>query len=172
MDIARDRHHRDHRRRVASIMNSVTSAGLLMYRRAKGTIECFIVHPGGPFWKNKDEGAWSIPKGEVEKGEELLETAQREFKEETGLTAHGPFIPLESVTLKSGKCIHAWAFEGDWLGILATSSYVIMEWPKGSGKKHRFPEVDKAGFFTTQIAKKKLNGTQTEFIDRLLEKLS
>ena len=95
-----------------------TSAGLLMYRQKNNELEFFIVHPGGPYWKNKDEQSWSIPKGEIEFSEQVLETAKREFKEETGIIPKEPFIPLGTAQLKSGKIIHAWAFQGDWSGLL------------------------------------------------------
>lgn len=144
-----------------------TSAGLLMYRIRNALPEYFIVHPGGPFFKGKDEGAWSIPKGEVNEGEELLAAAQREFKEETGITPTGPYRPLGDVVLKSGKIVYAWACKGDWQGVLITSTYVRLEWPRGSGKYIRFPEVDKAGFFSYGDAKKKLNQAQSAFIERL-----
>lgn len=153
-------------------MKQKISAGLLMYRIKRENIECFIVHPGGPFWKHKDVGAWSLPKGEVEEGESLLDTAQREFHEETGIVPRGPFTPLGSVTLKSGKQVHAWAFEGDWSGLLQTSTYVRLEWPKSSGKTIAFPEIDKAGFFSVSEAQKKLNPAQKEFIERLLIKVN
>src|SRR5262245_1244150 len=110
-------------------MNAKISAGLLMYERAP-ELRVFLIHPGGPYWKNKDAGAWSIPKGEVEENEELFATAQREFQEETGIKPHGTFIPLGDVTQKSGKIVHAWAFEGSWHGLLTTSTFVKMEFPK------------------------------------------
>jgi predicted NUDIX family NTP pyrophosphohydrolase len=148
------------------------SAGLLMYKISNGELMVFIVHPGGPFWKDKDEGAWSIPKGEVDEGEELLSAAMREVKEETGLEAKEPFIELGSVMQASGKIVYCWAFEGDWTGLLMGSSYVRMEWPLGSGKTISFPEVDKAGFFTLEEARRKLNPAQADFLDRLREKIS
>ena len=152
------------------------SAGLLMYRVKENKLEVFIVHPGGPFWKNKDLGAWSIPKGEVEEtdSQNLLETAKREFKEETGMEtqlSNEKFMPLDSVRLKSGKVIYAWAFEGDWPGVLMCQTFVNIEYPPRSGKFQKFPEVDKAGFFSTLIAKKKINVAQSAFVDRLENKL-
>lgn len=140
-----------------------------MYRLTKeGTPEFFIAHPGGPFFKNKDAGAWSIPKGEIEEGEEPFAAAQREFKEETGIVSSGPYIPLENTRLKSGKCIAAWAFKGDWHGLLMCQTHVKLEWPTRSGKIISFPEMDKAGFFTAEKAKEKLHPAQAVFIDRLL----
>ena len=150
-----------------------TSAGILIYKYNDGKLKLFIVHPGGPFWKNKDEGAWSIPKGEVEQGEEkLLEVAKRELKEETGISIEGNFIDLGEVKQKSGKIVKAWAIEGDWSGLLMCQSFVEIEWPYKSGKKIKIPEVDKAGFFSVEDAKRKINPAQREFIERLQEKLN
>lgn len=141
-----------------------------MYKRTDKGLLFFIVHPGGPFWKNKDAGAWSIPKGEVKEGEELIDCAIREMREETGINAAGSFIELGTVKLKSGKIIHAWAFEGDWNGLLQ-SHYTKVEWPISSGKIISVPEVDKAGFYTALEAKKRLNPAQAAFIDGLLEQI-
>ncbi len=154
-----------------------TSSGLLMYKFADNQPKVFLVHPGGPFWKNKDLGAWSVPKGEIENSlnETLLETAIRELKEETGIDVtkrdKGQFIELGSITQKSGKVVHCWAFEGDWLGLLTTSSYVTLEYPQNSKKFIKFPEVDKAAFFSIEEAKKRINSCQAELIDRLLKHL-
>ncbi len=137
----------------------------------KPKLGVFLVHPGGPFWKN-NQVCWSIPKGEVEEGEDLLETAKREFKEETGVKAEGSFIPLGQVKQKSGKLVHAWAFEGDWSGLLMCQSYVTIEWPYKSGKFIKIPEVDKASFFPIEEAKKKILPAQVEFIERLEQKLN
>lgn len=147
-----------------------------MYKFKDNQLKVFLVHPGGPFWKDKDEGAWSIPKGEVDlsSNETLLQTAIRELKEETGidLSKKNPneFINLESITQKSGKVVHCFAVEGDWSGLLITSSYVSMEYPPNSKKFIKFPEVDKASFFPIEQAKKKINSCQAELIDRLLLK--
>ena len=150
-----------------------TSAGILIYKHNDGKLKLFIVHPGGPFWKDKDEGAWSIPKGEVEQGEEnLLGVAKRELKEETGISIEGNFIDLGEVKQKSGKIVKAWAIEGDWSGLLMCQSFVEIEWPYKSGKKIKIPEVDKAGFFSVEDAKRKINPAQREFIERLQEKLN
>ena len=140
-----------------------------MYRWRGTELEVFIVHPGGPFFVGRDDGYWGIPKGEVEEGEELLEAALREFKEETGLTSSEPYISLGDVVQKSGKVVHAWAFKGDWTGLLMGSSYVTMEWPLRSGKTIKFAEIDKAGFFPLEVARKKMNQAQTAFLDRLVE---
>ncbi len=150
----------------------LVSAGLLMYKIKDGTMYYFIGHPGGPFFIHKDEGTWSIPKGEVDDGETLLETAEREFKEETGIVPHGPYIPLDHVVLKSGKHVYAWAFEGDWSGLLTPSSTVSLEWPRGSGKIVHFPEIDRAGFFTEKEAKRRLNPAQQLFIEKLKKVLT
>ena len=115
------------------------SAGLLMYRISNGGIEVLLAHPGGPFFQNKNEGAWSIPKGEIEPGEDLLIAAQREFEEETGLTLSGPFIPLGSVKQKGGKEVHAWAFSGDCDPKANVSNKFSIEWPPKSGRQEEFP---------------------------------
>jgi predicted NUDIX family NTP pyrophosphohydrolase len=144
------------------------SAGLLMYRKKNNQLEFFLVHPGGPYFKNKDDGAWTIPKGEAENTELLLDTAIREFREETGINPAGEFIPLESVKQKGGKTVHAWAFKGDWDETKPIkSNYFEMEWPSHSGKKQKFPEIDKAQFFPLDMAKQKINSAQIDFIVRL-----
>lgn len=143
-----------------------------MYRLKKGKeLEVFLVHPGGPFWKNKDNGAWSIPKGEINEAEDFLEAAKREFEEETGIKPKGEFIELVNVKQKSGKVIHAWAFEGDWFGFLMKQNMIEIEFPYKSGKKIKIPEIDKAGFFSLEKARKKINSSQLEFLERLKEKL-
>src|SRR4051812_29939121 len=122
-----------------------------MYRIRNGTVEVLLVHPGGPFWKNKDTGAWSIPKGEVNEGEEPLTTAQREFHEELGFTPTGPFQPLGSIKQKAGKTVHAWAFQGNCdPAQIRCSTNVQIEWPPRSGKMVSFPEVDRAEFFSIE----------------------
>ncbi|MBI4116514.1 NUDIX domain-containing protein [Candidatus Pacearchaeota archaeon] len=147
------------------------SAGLLMYRIKNNEFEVFLVHPGGPFWKDKDEGVWSIPKGEVEEGEDFFGCAKREFEEETGIKVKAEkFIELGSIKQKSGKIVHAWAFEGDWLGLLR-QNMIEIEFPYKSGKTIKIPEVDKAGFFNEENAKKKMSPAQFEFAERLKEKL-
>ena len=136
-------------------------------------LRVFIVHPGGPFWKDKDEGVWGIPKGEIEDGEnDMLEVAKRELKEETGIDLFSrkkeEFADLGSVKQKSGKEVFCYAIEEDWTGLLICSSYFEMEWPTKSGKTIKFPEVDKAGFFFLEMARKKMNEAQREFLDRLM----
>jgi predicted NUDIX family NTP pyrophosphohydrolase len=118
-----------------------------MYRGAGEAIEVFLVHPGGPFWAKKDVGAWSIPKGLANPGEDLLAAAKREFHEETGFTAEGDFHPLGAFKQPGGKTVHAWAFEGDAEPSRLVSNLFEMEWPPKSGKRARFPEVDRAGWF-------------------------
>lgn len=152
-------------------MTQKISSGLLMYRKQNNQLEFFLVHPGGPYFKNRDDGAWSIPKGETENTESLLETAIREFKEETGIEPGvADFIALDSIKQKGGKTVHAWAFEGGWNeNNLIKSNYFEIEWPPQSGKKQKFPEIDKAGFFSADIAKQKINSAQVEFLIRLEE---
>ena|SRR5437870_3112780 len=148
------------------------SAGLLLYRRSERELEVLLAHPGGPFWAQRDAGAWSIPKGLVDEGEDPLEAACREFEEETGLQPRGPFLSLGSVRQKAGKLIHAWAWEGTADPARLTSNLMRTEWPRGSGKWIRFPEVDQYGWFAPQAAREKLNPAQAEFIDRLEAQLS
>lgn len=143
------------------------SAGILLYRKINSQLQVFLVHPGGPFFKNKDAGVWSIPKGEFLDDEDALVAAKREFKEETGHAIEGNFIPLNAVTLKSGKIVHAWAIEGDIDDKTIFSNLFEMEWPPKSGKKQSFPEIDKAGWFAIDEAKIKLNAAQVGFIENL-----
>ena len=148
------------------------SAGLLCYRYradAPGAhdVQVFLVHPGGPFWAKKDAGAWSIPKGEASPGEHLLAAAQREFREETGLAPDGDFISLGSVRLKSGKTVHAWAFQGDCDPSLVKSNTISLEWPPKSGKLIEVPEVDQAAFFSVAEARIRINPGQIPFLDQL-----
>lgn len=147
------------------------SAGLLMYRVRSGAVEVLLVHPGGPFSKNKDAGAWSIPKGEVADGEELLEAARREFAEELGLRATGVFIDMGSVKQKSGKVVHAWVFEGDCDPATVRSNTFELEWPPNSGMVQEFPEIDRAASFDLPTARRKIISAQAEFLDRLAQQL-
>jgi predicted NUDIX family NTP pyrophosphohydrolase len=145
-----------------------TSAGLLMFRRRGDAIEVLLVHPGGPWFRKKDDGAWTIPKGELDEGEDLLARARIEFHEETGFEAAGEFLPLGSVRQSGGKVVHAWAFTGDLPADFALSSnYFEIEWPPHSGKTQRFPEVDRAEFFDDAQARMKINPAQIAFLDRL-----
>ena len=148
------------------------SAGTLLYRLHEGAIEVFLVHPGGPFWASKDEGAWSVPKGLPEDAEELLDAALREWVEETGFdTPESEPISLGSIRQKGGKTVHAWAFEGDVdPDDLASDSFEI-EWPPRSGRRQSFPEVDRAGWFDLQTASRKLNPAQIAFLDRLRDRI-
>lgn len=143
------------------------SAGLLLFRRSNGRLEVLLAHPGGPFWANRDAGAWTIPKGMGDAGEDLLAAARREFTEETGLNPQGPFLPLGSVRQKAGKVVHAWACEGDADPAALASNTMWAEWPPGSGKRIQFPEVDRCAWFPPDEARAKLNPAQAEFIGRL-----
>lgn len=159
-------------RAYSSPMKSKTSAGVLMFRKKKGEIEVLLVHPGGPYFRNKDEGAWTIPKGEVAEDEDLLERARIEFEEELGIGAAGRWMELGSVKQKGGKTVHAWAFAGDLENDFKLASNTFeMEWPPRSGKVQQFPEVDRAGFFPVEEARRKINEAQIAFIDRLIEQL-
>jgi len=144
-----------------------TSAGLLLYRRRGDQVEVLLVHPGGPFFVKKDEGAWSLPKGEVDPAEDELATAQREFEEELGFPAQGEFLALGRVKLKSGKIVRAWAFEGDCDPSTVKSNTFTLEWPPHSGRRQQFPEVDRAAFFSLEVARRKINPRQVELLNQL-----
>lgn len=146
---------------------SSVSAGLLLFRRRNGLLEVFLAHPGGPFWVRRDEGAWTIPKGGVETGENPLDAARREFEEETGISPSGDFIPLGSIRQRAGKIVHAWAWEGDADAARITSNTAETEWPRGSGRRITYPEVDRCAWFSPEEARKRMNAAQAEFIDRL-----
>jgi predicted NUDIX family NTP pyrophosphohydrolase len=148
-----------------------TSAGILLYRKTNNYIEVFLIHPGGPFWKGKDKGAWSIPKGEFTEGEDPLAAAKREFNEETGQTIDGDFIELKPIQQKGGKVVYAWAVEGDADAENILSNNFKQEWPYKSGKWVTFPEVDKAAWFSVEEAKEKMNTAQAALIDDLVERL-
>lgn len=148
-----------------------TSAGLILYRMQSGGLEVLLVHPGGPFWSKKDEGAWFVPKGELNVGEEPLAGAKREFEEETGLKPEGEFLALGSVKQKSGKTIVAWAFEGDCDPSSIKSNTFSIEWPPKSGRQQEFPEIDRAGFFTVPQAKAKMHPVEYPLVLRLHELL-
>jgi predicted NUDIX family NTP pyrophosphohydrolase len=147
------------------------SAGILAYRWRDGEPELFLVHPGGPFWKNKDDGAWSIPKGEIDPDEEPLKAAQREFLEETGQPIDGTFIPLDPVKIASGKVISAWAIGHDVDASAVRSNTFEIEWPPRSGKKQAFPEVDRAAWFPGPTALEKITPGQVPLLVQLLQKL-
>lgn len=148
------------------------SCALLMYVREAGRVRVLLVHPGGPFWRGKDVGAWSLPKGLAMAGEPLLDAAQREFREETGLEPHPPFLALNPLRQKSGKCIHCWAFasEPDLTGF--KSNLFEMEWPPGSGRMASFPEVDAAELFPLDEALIRIHPGQAGFIHELIKKLT
>ena len=148
------------------------SAGLLLYRDTSGIIEVFLVHPGGPFWANKDSGSWSIPKGEFREGEEPLDAAKREFEEETGFTADGDFTELKPLKQRSGKIIYAWAVKGDCDASGIRSNTFSMEWPPRSGQHQEFPEVDRGGWFDVDAAKSKLLKGQIGFLEQLEQEIT
>ena len=147
------------------------SAGILLYRFSNEQLQVFLVHPGGPFFKNKDDGAWSIPKGEFLDDEEALTAAKREFEEETGASIDGKFIPLEPIIQKSGKKVYAWAVEGNIDHKTIFSNTFEIEWPPRSGKKQSFPEVDRAGWFDTETAKVKIIPAQVGLLESLDKQL-
>lgn len=143
------------------------SAGLVVYRRVQGVLEVLLVHPGGPFWANKDLGAWSIPKGEVHEGEDPLAAAQREFREETGCVVEGAYVPLTPVRLSSGKIIDAWAVAGDCDPSRVGSNTFALEWPPRSGQMRDFPEIDRAAWFPPSEARRRITRGQIGFVDQL-----
>ncbi len=142
-----------------------------MYRKRKSEIEVFLVHPGGPFFTKKDAGVWSIPKGEIHDGEDALDAAKREFEEETGCRPEGGFLPLAPIKQKSGKIVSAWAIEGDCDHERIRSNTFSLEWPPKSGRIQEFPEVDKAGWFTVEVARQKINPAQATLLDELMNEL-
>src|SRR5688572_27603607 len=143
------------------------SAGLVMFKRGAQGLQVLLVHPGGPFFRNRDEGIWTIPKGELDGEEDPLDAAQREFAEETGLKPCGPFLPLGSIRQKAGKTVHAWGFEGDCDPASLASNEFDLEWPPKSGRFQSFPEVDRAEFFTVQQARQKINPAQMPLVETL-----
>jgi predicted NUDIX family NTP pyrophosphohydrolase len=143
-----------------------------MYRRQGGGVQVFLAHPGGPYFARKDEGVWTIPKGELEPGEDALACAKREFLEETGLAPDAAeFIALGEITQRGGKVVQAWAFEGEWGERELRCNTFELEWPPRSGRMQSYPEVDRAEFFAIDDARRKLNPAQVELLDRLLAKL-
>jgi predicted NUDIX family NTP pyrophosphohydrolase len=148
-----------------------TSAGLLPYRRREGRVQVFLVHPSGPFWVNKDEHAWSVAKGEIEADEDLLESAHREFFEETGLRLAGPAIPLAPVRQAGGKLVHVWAIEADIDPSVVQSNSFPLEWPPRSGQVRQFPEVDRAAWFDLADARSKIHKGQVALLDEMKSKL-
>ena len=150
---------------------SAHSAGIVLYRRGDHNLELLIAHPGGPFWARRDTGAWTIPKGIVEPGEDLKAAACREFAEEIGMVPDGQFIDLGSVVLKSGKTVCAWAVEGDFDPAALQSEVIEIEYPRNSGRLIQFPEVDRVMWADAQVAKTKLNPAQVAFVARLITEL-
>lgn len=153
--------------RPASTRPGVLSAGLLLYRERDGVLELFLAHPGGPFWRDRDAGAWTLPKGGVHDGESLLDAACREFEEETGIAPRGPYLALGSVRQRAGKRVHAWAWEGDADAQAVTSNEMRTEWPRGSGRWITYPEVDRCAWFAPDEARVRLNAAQADFVGRL-----
>lgn len=141
------------------------SAGILLYRRRGDVVEVLLVHPGGPFWARKDEGAWTIPKGEPDAGEALLDCARREMLEETGADVDGDFVALRAVRQAGGKEVSAFAIEGDFDCASLRSNTFEMEWPPRSGRVRRYPEVDRASWFTLDEARAKINRAQAAWLD-------
>ena len=155
-----------------SALMSRVSAGIVLYETDGDTLRVLLAHPGGPFEKKDDRGRWSIPKGEVEEGEDLLACARREFEEETGHDAgSGPFLPLGEIKQKGGKVVHAWAASGKWNSAKFKSNTFQIEWPPKSGKMQSFPEVDKAEMLPLNKALEKIKETQRPLLARLAEKL-
>lgn len=151
--------------------SSKTSAGLLMFRREAGELQVLLAHPGGPFFRKKDAGAWTIPKGEVNDGEDAQHAALREFAEETGVVPIGDLIALTPITQKGGKVVKAWAMEGNCDPSQLTSNTFTIEWPPKSGQQQDFPEIDRAEFFDLATAKQKINPAQVSLLEELLGKL-
>lgn len=145
----------------------VVSAGVLLFRRRPHGLQVLLVHPGGPFWRRRDRGAWTIPKGEVGESETPLEAALREFEEETGWTSAGNPLPLGQVRQSGGKLVHAWAVEGDADPETLCSNTFEVEWPRGSGTRRVFPEVDRAGWFDLDEARQRILPAQVALLDTL-----
>jgi predicted NUDIX family NTP pyrophosphohydrolase len=148
------------------------SAGLLMYRIRDSELEFLLAHPGGPFWEDRDAGAWTIPKGEIQEGEEPIAAARREFEEESGVQPRGDFMELTPIRQKSGKIVCAWAFEGDCDPTRIHSNLFKMEWPPNSGRFQECPEIDRAGFFRMEEARRKINPAQVALLDELSRRIS
>ena len=154
-------------RRLSQSEGVTRSAGLLLYRRRQQRLEVLLAHPGGPFWARKDEGAWTIPKGELDEHEDPLDGATREFKEETGHDVTGAFLPLTPRRQPGGKLVHAWAVEGDFDPAGLQSNMFSMEWPPRSGRQARFPEIDRVAWFDLPEARVKILKGQLGFLDEL-----
>jgi predicted NUDIX family NTP pyrophosphohydrolase len=147
-----------------------TSAGILMFRDVEAGREVLLVHPGGPFWAKKDDGAWSIPKGEFLEGEDALAAARREFEEELGTPVSGEFVELTPIQQKGGKVVHAWAVRGEFDTGSVQSNLFAMEWPPRSGRMQSFPEVDRAEWFDLETARRKILASQSGLVEQM-EKL-
>jgi predicted NUDIX family NTP pyrophosphohydrolase len=150
---------------------SKKSAGLLLFRETATSVEVLLVHPGGPFWAKKDDGSWSIPKGEFANDEEPLVAAKREFEEETGVPPAGDPIPLEPLKQPSGKLVFAWALRSDFDPSMLKSNTFSMEWPPKSGNQQEFPEVDRVAWFELEAARLKILKGQAPFLDQLIGKV-
>lgn len=148
------------------------SAGLLLFRRTSGVVEVLLAHPGGPYWAGKNDAAWTIPKGGMHPGEGPLDTAIREFREETGFEPAPPYLPLGHIVQRSGKTVHAFAFEGDADTTQLKSEMTSTEWPPKSGRWIQVPEIDRAGFYLVEDARRLINAAQAELLDRLLKQLA
>jgi predicted NUDIX family NTP pyrophosphohydrolase len=156
----------------AHVMPRKQSAGLLLFRRRGSSLEVLLVHPGGPLWARKDDGAWSIPKGEVEENEDILAAARREVDEETGARPSGTFISLSPVRQTGGKIVHVWAVESDFDPALLKSNVFEMEWPPKSGSRRSFPEVDRVGWFDLETAGRKILASQAIVLKHLKDRLT
>lgn len=152
-------------------MSRTESAGVLLFRGEGTALEVLLVHPGGPFWAKKDDGAWSIPKGELEPEDDPIDAARRELEEETGARVEGEMIPLTPRRQAGGKCVHAWAARGDFDPVRLTSNTFTMEWPPRSGRRREYPEVDRAAWFGIEEARRKILAGQAGFLDELLARL-
>jgi predicted NUDIX family NTP pyrophosphohydrolase len=152
------------------LMPPKQSAGLLLFRRRASILEVLLVHPGGPFWARKDDGAWSIPKGEIERDEDVLAAARREVEEETGARPAGTFIALPPLHQTGGKIVHVWAVESDFEPASLKSNFFEMEWPPKSGSLRSFPEVDRADWFDLETAARKILASQATILKRLEER--
>jgi predicted NUDIX family NTP pyrophosphohydrolase len=148
-------------------MRNRESAGLLLFRRREGKLEVLLGHPGGPYWAHRDDGAWSIPKGGMNPGEDALAAAEREFLEETGFSPCGPYLPLGQIVQRGGKVVHAWAFEGDCDPAALQSITTTTEWPPRSGRTITVPELDRVRFFSLREGRLAINVAQVELLDRL-----
>ena len=146
---------------------AITSAGILMYRDDGAGLSVLLVHPGGFFWRNRDLGVWSIPKGEFDTSEDAEAAARREFQEELGVKANGTLVPLGEIRQRSGKLVHAFALQGDLDASTVRSNMVAIEWPRRSGRMVQIPEIDRAAWFDLPLARKKILASQIPLLDRL-----